>query len=250
DQRVTNGTNATQGQAPFLVRLKINVDGETRLCGGTIVDATTIISAAHCIRSPEDPYTLPAPRNTYVFYGSNLARNTNYVRATSLAVHPDWDWYTVENDISIIKIEPLTFVKGYVEPITIYSGQINPLDALQIYGWGVTVTGGTSANLPAKLQTSRIYVSKPADCQVIVYDYKSANGPQICANNHYNIGVDVCQGDSGTGTTIYANGQQYLAGLVSFGTDAEGDATCGEDGSFGVYTNVYYYLPWIESTLG
>lgn len=63
----------------------------------------------------------------------------------------------------------------------------------------------------------------PPTCQVIEPLYKPANGPQICADGGYNIGVDVCQGDSGTGVTVKGKGsRQYLTGLVSYETNVRG----------------------------
>ncbi|KAJ2005784.1 hypothetical protein GGI04_002110 [Coemansia thaxteri] len=138
---------------------------------------------------------------------------------------------------------------GKVETINFYDGSLSPKQAFQVYGWGTTRTGDSSSTANSLL-TQTVYVSNPSDCQVIESNYKDADGPQICANNHYNIGVDVCQGDSGTGTTVFSNKTPYYSGLVSYGTNAAGDATCGEDGSFGMYTNVYYYKSWIESATG
>lgn len=140
--------------------------------------------------------------------------------------------------------------KGKVESIPFYDKHIVPKTEMQIYGWGTTRSHGSFADNPTSLLTQRTYVSEPQNCQIIEPLYKSADGPQICTDNHYNVGADACQGDSGTGMTIWKDGRQYLAGLVSYGTNARGQATCGEDGSFGVYTNVYYYRKWIESITG
>ncbi|KAJ1732474.1 hypothetical protein LPJ72_003396, partial [Coemansia sp. Benny D160-2] len=95
-----------------------------------------------------------------------------------------------------------------------------------------------------------VYVGEPKDCKDIDSTYEDANGSLICANNNYNVGVDVCQGDSGTGTTVISGGKAYFAGLVSYGRDKYYNPTCGEAGSFGMYTRVSYFAKWIESVTG
>ena len=60
--RIINGKNATQGQFPYQVSwgfdyfesfeyIKLRVN----FCGGSIIDKTTIITAAHCCESIETP---------------------------------------------------------------------------------------------------------------------------------------------------------------------------------------------------
>lgn len=249
--RVTNGTVVPQGQAPFLVRLLLGHDSGYGLCGGTIIDETTVVTAAHCVyHKTLFTHTVQDPARAYVFFGNNSASNHNYIHPTSITVHPDYDPHTTHNDIAVMRVPHLPSMGGNVSPILFYDGALTPKEPIQIYGWGTTRSHGTSADNPPALLTQEVFISEPDDCQVIEPQYNDANGPQICANNNYNVGVDVCQGDSGTGVTVKYMGKQYYVGLVSYGTDAKGHATCGEAGSFGVYTNVHYYLKWIESMTG
>ncbi|KAJ2030693.1 Transmembrane protease serine 11F [Coemansia sp. S16] len=248
DIRVTNGTVVPKGGAPFLVKLLLKRNGGYGLCGGTIIDPTTIITAGHCVFISTD--SIVSPSGAYVYYGSESSSNTDYVQATQITLHESYDSRRIKNDIAILRIPPLTLVPGKVEAISFYDDKVVPKQALQIYGWGNTRTGGGSNSNPPSLLTQTVYISQPKDCQVIEPSYVSADGPQICVDSHYSIGVDVCQGDSGTGATIINNGTQYYSGLVSYGTNARGESTCGEDGSFGMYTNVYYYKSWIESVTG
>ncbi|KAJ2778903.1 Mannan-binding lectin serine protease 1 [Coemansia javaensis] len=246
DMRVTNGTAVPQGGAPFLVRLALVSGNEEGLCGGTIIDSTTIVTAGHCVYVPEDG-SVRKPSDVYVFYGSVSASSTDYVQATKVVLHPHYDSRTFRNDIAVLRVPELKLSKGYVEPISVYDGKIPPRQAMRVFGWGTTRSYGTSADLPSTLLSQTVYVSEPKACQVIEARYNSADGMQICADSNYNVGVDVCQGDSGTGTTINYKGTQYFAGLVSYGTNRYGDATCGERDSFGIYTHINYFLPWIKS---
>ncbi|KAJ1728884.1 hypothetical protein LPJ61_003801 [Coemansia biformis] len=245
DLRVTNGTVAPQGMAPFLVRLALVSGNRQGLCGGTIIDSTTIVTAGHCVYLTDG--SVRSASDIYVFYGSVSADSTAYVQATKVTLHPQYDSNSFRNDIAILRVPELKFVKGSVESVSVYDSNIAPKQAMAVYGWGTTRSHGTSADVPSSLLTQTVYVSEPKACQVIESRYDGANGMQICADSNYSVGVDVCQGDSGTGTTVTYKGVQYFAGLVSYGTNRYGDATCGERDSFGMYTRISYFLPWIKS---
>ncbi|KAJ2890530.1 hypothetical protein GGI21_006137, partial [Coemansia aciculifera] len=186
DIRVTNGTVVASGGAPFLVKLLLRRGGGYGLCGGTLIDATTVITAGHCVHLSSG--SVVSASGTHIYYGSESSSNYNYVTATKVTLHERYDPRDIRNDIAIITIPALTLVPGKVEAITFYDNKILPKQPFQIYGWGNTRTGGGSGSNTPTLLTQTVYVSEPKDCQVIEPKYQTADGPQICADNHYNIG--------------------------------------------------------------
>ncbi|ORX68095.1 trypsin-like serine protease [Linderina pennispora] len=245
--RVTNGTLVASGEAPYFVRLKIITSPfAKRLCGGTLVNNSTVITAAHCIRNSDDT-AVATTLTTFIYYGNNDSAKQYVTRATSIHVPPSYDSVEVRHDIAVIKIPPLEFVKGKVEFLSIYNGDIPPHSEMRVFGWGLTTTHGSSRDIASSLLTNYVYISEPKECQWVESRYTDANGPLICANNHYHIGADVCSGDSGVGTIIYVEGAPYMAGIVSYGSSISGELTCGEDGGFGLYTHIYQYINWIAS---
>ncbi len=63
----------------------------------------------------------------------------------------------------------------------------------------------------------------------------------LCAGEE---GKDSCSGDSGGPLACpHSDGDPKLAGVTSFGQG------CGEPGFPGVYTDVAYYLDWIQQTV-
>ncbi|KAJ2086162.1 hypothetical protein IW138_005878 [Coemansia sp. RSA 986] len=251
DVRVTNGTFSPQGQAPYFVQVLIDDGGGIiEHCGGTLIDQTTVITAAHCVYDFDNEATYSAKGIT-IIYGNVQALAGKRVGATSVNVHPLFTpSVNLHNDIAVIQIPKIPLQPDYVETIPIFNGDIEPQEQMQIFGWGVTLPGGTSNNLSTSLLTQEVYISEPQNCQVIDPTYMNADGSFICVDNNYNVGVDVCQGDSGTGTIINSGGKPYIAGLVSYGTDAQHHPTCGQARSFGIYTRTNYFIPWIESIIG
>ncbi len=45
DKRIVGGEDAKDGEFPFLV----SITGTKGICGGTLLDGTTVLTAAHCI---------------------------------------------------------------------------------------------------------------------------------------------------------------------------------------------------------
>ena len=50
DGRIVNGHDADQGQFPWQVAVFGAADGGTSLCGGSLISATWVVTAAHCVR--------------------------------------------------------------------------------------------------------------------------------------------------------------------------------------------------------
>lgn len=55
--QIVGGSAATTGQFPYQVALLLN---NGPYCGGTIINANTVITAAHCLDYPASQYTVRA----------------------------------------------------------------------------------------------------------------------------------------------------------------------------------------------
>ncbi|GHE11005.1 hypothetical protein GCM10010339_69080 [Streptomyces alanosinicus] len=95
-----------------------------------------------------------------------------------------------------------------------------------------------------------VYVGQPKACDRVKHDYRSANGPVICTENSYHPGADACQGDSGGPLTIEKGGRRYLAGILSYGANPEGNPTCALPDGFGIYTHAHQYADWLRDVVG
>ena len=47
--RIVGGKNATNGSTPYQVLIFVTSNGQTALCGGTLISRRTVLTAAHCL---------------------------------------------------------------------------------------------------------------------------------------------------------------------------------------------------------
>ena len=95
DTRIVNGkTEPNYHGAGALV------DQGKAFCTGTLVDTTTVVTAAHCL------YGSTEPQGLKMYFGPNandLSSGT-LVDVASIHLHPEYNNMTVENDIAVLKL--------------------------------------------------------------------------------------------------------------------------------------------------
>ncbi|KAJ1934409.1 hypothetical protein FBU59_005706 [Linderina macrospora] len=249
NERIIGGSFAFDGQYPYLASLEMNWGRGTGLCGGTIIADSVIVTAAHCVMDLDNGSIIRANRIS-VGVGSVDKSRQRFVRGSAVYVHPRFDPNDIINDIAVIVTSSMGVGNGNVQRIPVYGGDISPGTRLTALGWGQTGTNPNIDSTTNRLKHADIVVGMRNDCSRFIRGYESSNGPQICTENRFLLGDDTCQGDSGTGVVINANGRQYLAGFTSYGANLRGDPTCALNDGFGVYTHVNYYLGFISSVTG
>jgi trypsin len=233
--RIVGGTQAANGEFPFMVSLQ--TPGGFHFCGGSILDATHVLTAAHCVEGNTSPSDVRA-----VVGRHDVTRNGQVKQVASIHVHPQ---YTGANDIAILKlasaINMVNPSSGYTPaPVARNAAASNEASGTQVtvMGWGATSEGGGSPTYLRKVSVPMISVSK---CRS---QYGSAvTDDFICAGLDEG-GRDSCQGDSGGPMVVMVNGQPVQTGIVSWG------AGCARPNQAGVYSSVRYFQSWINSIVG
>ena len=133
NSRIVGGENATTP-----IPWQVHVD---RGCGGTILDETTILSAAHCFNPFRGAYYIEAGHTVR----GSLDSQKIYVKET--IIHPMYNPRKrpyKDNDIAILKLKsPLTFNKD-VQPACLPYPFVMPENTRMLAvtsGWGVTSEG-------------------------------------------------------------------------------------------------------------
>ncbi|KAI4469728.1 polyserase-related [Holotrichia oblita] len=224
DWRVVGGENAPTGAYPFIVSLRSAAN--SHFCGGSIINADYVLTAAHCIVGR-------TTANTQVVAGTNtLNAGGVTIGSSSLIAHANYNSATIQNDVALIRVaSPIQFT-NVISTISLNTADVGAADAILI-GWGRTVTGGPLPNNLQRLDTRTI---THAQCQQTWGSQVQTN--QICALTV--AGQGACNGDSGGPLILTSNGLHI--GIVSFGV------ACAQ-GFPDVYTRTSAFNSWIQSNM-
>ncbi|ELI5731751.1 trypsin-like serine protease [Vibrio fluvialis] len=260
---IVNGTSTsvtTYGSFVSLFYDRIEYDGVYGVgsfCGATMLDATHVLTAAHCIFDGSGNLDENYMLFTVVVQTDNEAAfpngNIEKVRASEFYYHPGYEDSSTNlwpNDIAIIKLESGLNVVSYATLPSDENYRKGDTDAndytFQAVGHGNTSTGVDDTN---DLEVTNLSYVSISTCQS---DLPAVTSKQICfkgASTDPATGLDsgTCQGDSGGPVYWNFGGSLTQVGLVSFGP-----STCGVGTTAGitsVFTNVYSYSSWINSVL-
>lgn len=235
---VVGGTPAAADDWPFVAALVVRGEPAHRsiFCGGSVADATHVITAAHCLEGET------ADAIDVVVGRTRLADDIGErLPVTSFAVHPGYDSQTMNHDIAVLRLaQPI----GAPQPIAPASPEEAGLAApglpVRVAGWGLM---GEDVS-PDVLMQAPMTVIGPNRCRK-AWGNDFDTGLQVCAGTP-DLGVpDSCSGDSGGPLVADGPAGARLVGIVSYGSDP-----CGDPLSPGGYTRVSAQSAFIAAQLG
>ena len=256
--RVVNGREPGTGEVGSLVY----VQAGGIACSGTLVDATHVITAAHCVTTSTGA-PLSASRVSVGWSATIFRSGLVMVPVTRIAVAPDYSPRTYVNDIAVITLAaPIAGATPMTVTTEAGSAQaLAPGVAVRSAGYGsTTATGGrTDRALVADLtvipnsvcsRTDKTYVVGGVTFTGLGIDTTTA----VCAIGvrlGTSLLIDTCYGDSG-GPLYAGNGTgERLVGVVSVGIGCAGFDDRGAelpDKKPAVYTRVAPYLDWLAAS--
>jgi uncharacterized repeat protein (TIGR01451 family) len=230
---IVGGTPISVAQAPWQVFLYSTLPGgRTYACGGSILDASRIVTAGHCVYNSATATPVAAADLTVVAGISNTRapEATRQPRSvTQVRIHPGYT-YTAQNagvapaDVAVLTLSaPLNLSGAAAKPIPLIAAGAYPAvgTAAGITGFGRQAAGGTP---DGRLYAVGTTIGDPLACG------GEANAVVDCISSPAG---SACEGDSGGPLTIGA----ALAGVASFVATTGPTGECGV-GSVNGYANL------------
>jgi secreted trypsin-like serine protease len=257
---IVGGTTAQIASLPFLVALYDPSAGSPAggfFCGGVILDATHVATAAHCVVGPAGDHERLANRIAVLAGSSSLQQPqpgsvVDPVQSSSFDTH--YNPVTSDYDVALLKLaRPLwqgpsspsangvdtiapvrldaTVAAAYADPNAAHTASVVS------GGWGdVKPAPGQTPSYPLSLQAVHMPLMSDFICEE---EYAAIEQPitarMICAGGGRSH-RDTCYGDSGgpllvdSGSPVHPPEDLVLVGLVDFGNG------CAQSGYAGVYT--------------
>ncbi|XP_066239668.1 coagulation factor VII isoform X2 [Saccopteryx leptura] len=226
---------------PCQVALKLN---RNMLCGGTLIDATWVVSAAHCF----DRIKTWSLKNLTAVVGehdlSEEDGDEQERQITQVIVPSKYVKGKTNHDIALLRLSRPVAFTDYAVPIclpekTFSERTLAFIRFSSVSGWGQLLDRGAMALELMAIDVPRLMTQ---DC--LEQSKKKQNSPEVteymfCAG-YLDGGKDACQGDSGGPHATKFQGTWYLTGVVSWGVG------CAAEGNFGVYTRVSRYTEWLH----
>uniref|UniRef100_A0A2M4BPH7 Putative serine protease desc4 n=2 Tax=Anopheles marajoara TaxID=58244 RepID=A0A2M4BPH7_9DIPT len=256
---IFNGVAAQFGEFPHMAALGYGYarNGNTPSpfrCAASLISSRFLLTAAHCLRE----------RPTFVRLGvlelqpARVIDEPLDIGIRTAIPHPDYNPVTYRNDIALLELDQPALDWPFVDPACLYTkpiagasanatkGTSGVLPVLSVQGWGTVLPGDTEP-APRLMKANVTVLERDACIASLPRTRRNPAGlhdGQLCAlgrNKRNETVADTCPGDSGGPIElIVAGGRHYLVGITSNGY------ACGSPIP-GIYTEIAYYLDWIES---
>jgi len=242
------------GEYPWHAAILSTLAGDTEyVCGGALVDARHVLTAAHCVKSyyPEELHVRLGDWDV----NSDLEPYPHLdLPVSDIFLHERFFAGSLHNDLALLRlVEDVDWgLVPHVAPACLPRAHATFTGSrCWVTGWGQDAFH-SAGELQATLQEVDVPVVAAEECQRALRSEGlgrrfSLHPGWLCAGGE--AGKDACSGDGGGPLVCPAPAPDtpprpmVLAGLVSWGVG------CGRAGVPGVYTNIATYVVWIRETI-
>ncbi|KAK2864309.1 hypothetical protein Q7C36_003463 [Tachysurus vachellii] len=229
--RIVGGCTSKPHSWPWQISLRTTTG--LHFCGGTLIDAQWVLTAAHCLERSNRPSAYK------VYMGIHTERATEASKQIrnldNIIKGPPG------TDIALLKLDRPAILNDKVSKVCLPQKDYIVPSGTECYvtGWGETQgTGGEGI-----LKETGFPVIENKVCNRPEYLNNRVKDHEMCAGN-IEGGTDSCQGDSGGPLVCYGQNTFILQGVTSWGLG------CANAMKPGVYARVSKFTDWIEKQTG
>jgi len=231
-----NSIESEPNQWPWIAELQVG----TSHCSGTLVHSEWVLTSAQC--------TLSKKASSFsIRLGEYDLTSDDYTeqqyKGSAIEIHPDYYPYSIESDVSLIKLDVPAKLDRYVKTACLpqANNSITKDSRCHLSGWG---TGSYKQHNHVILKQIRLWKISHPKCRKDMKhfdDNLSITYNMICAGSHSNN--TECIADIGSPLVCnHGNKKFILNGYASWI-----DTKCDE--KLNVFTNIAKYIDWIETII-
>ncbi|XP_004383018.1 coagulation factor VII [Trichechus manatus latirostris] len=240
--RIVGGRLCPKGECPWQAVIKVR---GILLCGGALLDASWVVSAAHCfdrlirLKPWEDVTVVLGEHDFREEDGDEQERQIAQITVPDKYVPGKTD-----HDIALLRLRMPANFTDYVVPLCLPDKKFSEqtlayIRFSSVSGWGQLLDRGATA---LELMTVDVPRLMTQDCKE--QTQRTAHSPVLTENmfcaGYLDGTKDACKGDSGGPHVTKYRNTRYLTGIVSWGQG------CAAIGHVGVYTRVSRYIEWLN----
>lgn len=217
-------------------------------CGGSLISARTVITAAHCFYEGRQAMK---PEDVMLSMGKhNLSDPTDAVNmdVESLILHPDFksNFSTMDGDLAIVITKESVLFTLSIRPICLWEGNTNIRSIAglvgSVVGWGGDGIKKTTT-IPTLVNATivRQIVCLRSDIEFL----RLTSNRTLCAGNLDGSGP--CTGDSGSGLMLKNRNKWMLRGSVTAGPGTAARPCMLNE--YTIYADIAMFMDWIRSNM-
>nr|QHB21562.1 venom S1 protease 17 [Platymeris rhadamanthus] len=237
--RIVGGKEARINEFSFPVVI-VRLDKKIAFCGGSIITAYHVLTAAHCTFTLNRAIPLVVGVGEHNLSTKKETNATQLIPVEKVINHEKFKTSEAQHDIAIMVLKEEIKFNKIVGPVCLPNKKIDLEEKfVRVMGWGRLSFKGEQSRV---LMKADLKVIDFVQCAIFYKRLRLEDPHQFCTFGH---DKDTCSGDSGGPIVLLdpETNRYTQVGVVSYGKG------CAKEDMPGVNTDIYYFIDWIHKKI-